>query len=76
MKRLDAVTEEQWSGVCEFNRKLLNSFLSDSVELSPKSKKAYESNLKIWFVWIWVRQLAVLPIVCFKMGAKKFMQLM
>lgn len=52
MKRLDAVTEEQWSGVCEFNRNLLNSFLSDSVELSPKSKKAYESNLKIWFVWV------------------------
>ena len=28
------------------------SDLSDSVELSPKSRKAYESNLKIWFVWV------------------------
>ena len=46
MKRLDAVTEEQWSGVCEFNRNLLNSFLSDSVELSPKSKKSIRIKLK------------------------------
>lgn len=52
MKRLDAVTQEQWEGVNEFNRNLVESFLSDSVELSPKSKKAYESNLKIWFVWV------------------------
>lgn len=52
MKRLDAVTQEQWEEVNEFNRNLVESFLSDSVELSPKSKKAYESNLKIWFVWV------------------------
>jgi len=52
MKKLDAVTEEQWNAVCDFNRNLMESFLTDSVELSPKSKKAYESNLKIWFVWV------------------------
>ena len=47
MKKLNAVTQEQWEEVCEFNRDILQSFLADSVELSPKSKKAYESNLKI-----------------------------
>lgn len=52
MKKLDAVTQEQWEEVNEFNRNLVESFLSDSVELSPKSKKAYESNLRIWFVWV------------------------
>ncbi len=52
MKKLNAVTQEQWEEVCEFNRDILQSFLADSVELSPKSKKAYESNLKIWFVWV------------------------
>lgn len=52
MKKLEAVTQEQWEEVCEFNRNLVESFLSDSVELSPKSRKAYESNLKIWFVWV------------------------
>lgn len=52
MRKLEAVTQEQWNEVCEFNRTLVESFLSDSVELSPKSRKAYESNLKIWFVWV------------------------
>lgn len=52
MKKLEAVTQEQWNEVCEFNRNLVELFLSDSVELSQKSKKAYESNLKIWFVWV------------------------
>lgn len=52
LKKLEAVTQEQWNEVCEFNRNLVESFLSDSVELSPKSRKAYESNLKIWFVWV------------------------
>lgn len=52
MKKLEAVTQQQWEEVNDFNRMLLESFLSDSVELSPKTKKAYESNLKIWFVWV------------------------
>lgn len=39
MKKLEAVTQEQWNEVCEFNRNLVESFLSDSVELSPKSRK-------------------------------------
>lgn len=33
MKKLEAVTQEQWNEVCEFNRNLVESFLSDSVEL-------------------------------------------
>lgn len=52
MKRLEAITQEEWNNVCDFNKEILASFLSDSVELSPKSRKAYESNLKIWFVWV------------------------
>ena len=32
MKKLEAVTQEQWNEVCEFNRNLVESFLSDSVE--------------------------------------------
>lgn len=52
MRKLEAITQEEWDEVEEFNRTLVESFLSDSVELSPKSKKAYESNLKIWFVWV------------------------
>lgn len=52
MKKLEQITHEEWSAVNEFNRTLLEDFLANNVELSPKTKKAYESNLKIWFVWV------------------------
>ena len=46
------ITPEQWEGVNAFNKSILKAFLQDSSELSPKSIKAYESNLRIWFVWL------------------------
>lgn len=52
MRKLEHITPEQWSGVNEANKTILKDFLTNSVELSEKSKKAYESNLKIWFVWV------------------------
>lgn len=52
MKKLEHITPEQWNEVCEFNKFILEDFLSNSTELSPKSKKSYESNLKIWFNWV------------------------
>ncbi len=52
MKKLEHITPEQWDGVNEENKVILEDFLTNSVELSEKSKKAYESNLKIWFVWV------------------------
>lgn len=52
MQKLERVTELQWSKVNPENRKLLEDFLFNSVELSEKTRKIYESNLKIWFVWV------------------------
>ena len=52
MKKLEHITPEQWDGVNEANKTILQDFLTNSVERSEKSKKAYESNLKIWFVWV------------------------
>lgn len=52
MKKLCHVTDEQWEQVCDFNKMILEDFLTNSTELSPKTRKAYESNLKIWFVWV------------------------
>lgn len=52
MKKLEQITPEQWRGVCQFNQTILDDFLTNSAELSPKTRKAYESNLKIWFVWV------------------------
>ena len=52
MKKLEQITPEQWEDVCDFNKMILNDFLENSTELSPKTRKAYESNLKIWFIWV------------------------
>ena len=52
MKRLPHITEQEWEEVNEFNRFIWEDFLTNSTELSPKSRKAYHSNLRIWFVWV------------------------
>lgn len=52
MNKLAQITSADWDAVCEFNRNLYNEYLSNSTEFSPATKKAYESNLRIWFVWI------------------------
>ena len=36
----------------EFNRNIRDEFLENSTELSPKTLKAYYSNLQIWFNWV------------------------
>lgn len=46
------ITETEWNEVCEFNRELLADFILNSAELSPKTRYVYESNLKMWFVWV------------------------
>ena len=52
MEKLPKMTEAEWEEVDEFNKFILNDFLTNSTELSPKTLKAYHSNLRIWFVWI------------------------
>lgn len=52
MKKLPPITDKEWAEVNEFNRFIWEDFLTNSTELSPKSIKAYRSNLKIWFVWV------------------------
>ena len=52
MKKLQQITPDQWDGVNEFNKSILEEFILNSTELSPQSLKAYESNLKIWFIWV------------------------
>lgn len=52
MKKLEHITEDGWNSVCEFNKTICDDFLENSAELSPKTKKAYESNLHIWFMWV------------------------
>lgn len=52
MEKLPPITEMEWEKVNEFNRFIFQDFLDNSAELSPKTIKAYASNLKIWFVWV------------------------
>lgn len=52
MKKLNHISDEEWAGVCQFNRDLLDEFIDINTELSPKTLRAYYSNLRIWFVWV------------------------
>ena len=52
MEKLIEISEEDWENVNHFNKTILEEFLNDSTELSPKTKKVYRSNLRIWFVWV------------------------
>lgn len=52
VEKLKQITDEEWAEVNPINRDLLEEFISNSVELSPQTLKAYTSNLRIWFVWV------------------------
>ena len=52
MRKLAQAAPSQWDGVCQFNRNMLEEFLANSTELSKQTVKVYESNLRIWFVWV------------------------
>ena len=52
MKRLDPITDAEWDEVNEWNKFIMDDFLTNSTELSPKSIKAYYSSLRIFFVWV------------------------
>lgn len=53
MKKLEQVTEECWKEINPLNKKLLDDFINNSVELSPQTRKIYLSNLRIWFKWVY-----------------------
>ena len=52
MKRLQPITQEEWLQCNEYNRNITDEFLMNSPQLSDKTKKAYLSNLMIWFNWV------------------------
>lgn len=50
--RSEEITEEEWLEVNEFNREMVEDYLSNQTHLSPKSLNAYKSALRIFFVWV------------------------
>ena len=49
--RTDEITDEEWLTVNEFNRNMVEDYLSNQTHLSPKSLTAYRSALRIFFWW-------------------------
>lgn len=52
MVKLNPITEEEWALCNQYNRDIMEEFLMNSPQLSDKTKKAYRSNLMIWFNWV------------------------
>lgn len=52
MKKLTPISSDEWLKCNEYNRNILDEFLMNSPQLSDKTKKAYKSNLMIWFNWV------------------------
>ena len=50
--RSNEITEEEWLQVNEFNRRMVDDYLSNQTHLSPQSLTAYKSALRIFFVWV------------------------
>ena len=50
--RSDEISEEEWLTVNEFNRNMVDDYLSNQTHLSPKSLIAYRSALRIFFFWV------------------------
>ena len=51
-KRSDDVTDEQWQEVNQFNRDMVEDYLSNQTHLSDKSLISYSSALRIYFIWV------------------------
>ncbi|SNZ09929.1 Site-specific recombinase XerD [Terribacillus aidingensis] len=70
-KKIDEVTDEQWSRVNPFNRELVEEYLYESVHLSPKTLDQYKSGLRIFYSWV---QEALGGKEVYKIKKKEFMR--
>lgn len=50
-KRTDDVTDEEWATINKVNRDMVQDYLDNQSELSPRTKPAYKSGLRIFFKW-------------------------
>ena len=51
-EKIPDVTDEEWASVNLKNRKFVEEFLRESVQLSPQTLKQYTSGLKIFFRYV------------------------
>lgn len=52
-KKLTSITDEMWSKINKFNRKIGEEFLNESVHLSERTLVQYTSAIRIFFWWVY-----------------------
>ena len=52
MQKIAPIPDSEWAEVNEWNRFIMEDFLTNSTELSPQSLKAYRSSLRVFFTWV------------------------
>lgn len=50
--RSDEITEEEWLTVNNFNRDMVQDYLDNQADLSSKTRPAYKSGLRVFFLWV------------------------
>lgn len=48
----DEITEEEWLTVNSFNRDMVQDYLDNQADLSSKTRPAYKSGLRVFFLWV------------------------
>lgn len=51
-KRSEDITDEIWNQVNEFNREMVQDYLDNQTDLSLKTRPAYRSGLRVFFVYV------------------------
>ena len=51
-KRSEEITNEIWKQVNEFNREMVQDYLDNQTDLSLKTRPAYRSGLRVFFVYV------------------------
>ncbi len=51
-KRSEDITDEIWNQVNEFNREMVQDYLDNQTDLSLKTRSAYRSGLRVFFVYV------------------------
>lgn len=51
-KRSEEITDEIWNQVNEFNREMVQDYLDNQTDLSLKTRPAYRSGLRVFFVYV------------------------
>lgn len=52
LSKIPHVTEDQWNSINKENKKMVEEFLLESIQLSPQTLKQYKSGLRIFFYWV------------------------